>query len=790
MSPRWTKVLRDVWLHKSRTSLVVLAIAIGIVGAGAVLDTWSLLRRVTRDGYLATNPPSATLQVDSVDADLLLRVRALPSVADARARRTVIASVHSRGSWRTAVLFAANDLATTRIGRVERVSGSWPPADGAFTVEHSSVDFGEIAVGDSVALRLGDRAPVTVPVTGVARDGGLAPGWMEHVVYGFVTPATLARLGAPATLNQLQIVVRDGAMDREAIRRVAFEVRREVERSGHAVSDIEVPVPGRHIHAAQMDSLLYTQGAFGVLTLLLSGFLVVNLVTAMLAGQVREIGVMKAIGAGPSQVAGMYLALALFLGLVACAIAIPAAAFMGHKYADFSASLLNFELGGTQIPMGAFAAQVVVGALLPVVAAAFPVARGCRIPVSAALRDFGVTDQSHRTVRSGVLDRIGGLSRPLLLSLRNAFRRRQRMALTLITLAMGGAVVLGALNLRTSIRDATGLLYGTLMRFDLSVRFASPHAPDSLEAAARRVQGVRLAEAWSGARAATQGSDGMLHNTFPLTALPAASRLVKFPVVRGRWLNDGSAPEIVVNVRLMEDEPELTLGGSAILVVRGKPTRWTVVGVVESGPSPSAYASRAALAAVVGDDRAGTLIVAAAERGAAMQSELMQRLREGLEGGGLPVESGQLVQAGREAMEDHLLMVASFLVVMSQLMIVVGGLGLASTMSLAVLERTREIGVLRAIGARHVAIMTMLQVEGLVIAVSSWLIAIPLSVPMSVVLARAFARVMIPLPVTLVPELRGVLEWLGVVLVVSVLASAWPAWRASRVTTAAALAYE
>ena len=141
-------------------------------------------------------------------------------------------------------------------------------------------------------------------------------------------------------------------------------------------------------------------------------------------------------------------------------------------------------------------------------------------------------------------------------------------------------------------------------------------------------------------------------------------------------------------------------------------------------------------------------------------------------------------------MEDHLLMVAGFLGNMSLLMIVVGGLGLASTMSLAVLERTREIGVLRAIGARHGAILAMVQIEGLVISILSWALAIPLSVPMSVALGVAFGRVMLTVPVRLAPELSGVLLWLGVVVVLSVIACAWPAIRATRITTAAALTYE
>ena len=144
----------------------------------------------------------------------------------------------------------------------------------------------------------------------------------------------------------------------------------------------------------------------------------------------------------------------------------------------------------------------------------------------------------------------------------------------------------------------------------------------------------------------------------------------------------------------------------------------------------------------------------------------------------------------RKVVEDHLLMVAGFLGIMAKLIIIVGGLGLASTMSLGVLERTREIGVMRAIGAKHSSILGMIQIEGLVIALMSWIAAIPLSIPMSVVLARAFGRIMIKVPVHLQPGISEILQWLAVVTIVSVIACAWPAMRAMRISTARALAYE
>jgi ABC-type transport system, involved in lipoprotein release, permease component len=683
---------------------------------------------------------------------------------------------------------ASPSFSNSRIGIIKQEEGDWPPPDGSMVIERSSVDYANVVNGENMKVQVGENPPRDLRVSGIARDVGLAPGWMEHVVYIFVTPETLSQLGAPTTLDQLQIVVADRSMSREQVRVVANKVKAVIEGTGRTVKDITVPIPGRHIHAAQIDSLLYTQGAFGLLALLLSCFLVINLISAMLAGQVREIGVMKAIGAEPGQIAVMYLALALALGVVASLIAIPVAAVIGRFYAGFTADLLNFDVSHSTIPYPIIAAQLATGILLPLVAASIPVIAGTRIPVSEALRDFGIGTRSAERP-DHVMRMIPGLGRPTILSLRNAFRRRARMFMTLITLATGGAVYLGAINLRASVVKSVDSLFGT-QNFDMVVRFAAPHSTDSLQALVAGISGIAGVEGWNGATAAVHRSDNSSGDAFPITAPPANTKMLVVPVQEGRWLRATDKNPLVVNRKLVELEPSLVAGKQVTLTIKGRETTWTVVGITDVVPSPAAYTSLEAISSLTDGGRARAMVIKSASSSSAAQFDLLQRVRLTLNDNGFVVSSGQLMIEQRAVIEDHLLMVAGFLGIMAQLIIVVGGLGLASTMSMGVLERTREIGVLRAIGAPHRAIFSMIQVEGLVIAVLSWLAAIPLSIPMSIILAQAFARVMIPVPIKYVPELSGVLIWLAIVVGVSIVACAWPAIRAMRVTAAKALAYE
>ncbi|MFN8580318.1 MAG: ABC transporter permease [Gemmatimonadaceae bacterium] len=298
---------------------------------------------------------------DLADASLLARVRALPFVRDVQARRSVAATAQSGGVWLPAMLYVFGNAGTVRIGTIRREAGAWPPRDSAVVIEHSSLDYSGLSTGESVQLAVA-KPSVALQVSGVARDNGLAPGWMEHVAR--VRDAVdVGAAGAPASLNELQIVVRPEGLDQEAVRRLAYDVARVLREAGHPVRDAGL-VPGEHIHAGQMDSLLFTQGAFGVLALLLSAFLVVNLMAAMLAGRV-EIGVMKTLGAGTADLTRLYLTVALFLGVVATGLGVPVAMTVGRWYAQLKADLLNFPLDGYRVPWWVVAGQVLVGLTVP-----------------------------------------------------------------------------------------------------------------------------------------------------------------------------------------------------------------------------------------------------------------------------------------------------------------------------------------------------------------------------------------------------------------------------------------
>jgi len=165
-------------------------------------------------------------------------------------------------------------------------------------------------------------------------------------------------------------------------------------------------------------------------------------------------------------------------------------------------------------------------------------------------------------------------------------------------------------------------------------------------------------------------------------------------------------------------------------------------------------------------------------------------LDRNLERQGMRARSSTSKADTRFGFDQHMVMIYVFLIVMSAIIGCVGGLGLMTTMSLNVLERRREMGVLRAIGATPRIVWLMVIAEGLVIGVLSWAIAVLFAWPVSKFVGDSLISMMFRSGLDFTFEPLGLVIWLAVSIALSAVASFVPAWRASRATVREALAYE
>ena len=792
ISTPWRKALRDLWLNKARTILVILAIAVGVFGLGLVLDSYTILTREMNENYRRTNPASATLYTGPLDDANVQAVDGLPQIAEAEARRMVVGRIQvGPDEWLNIWLYVIDDFDQVRLDRFSPELGQYPPQTGEILLERAALRLVDMKVGDTATVKIPDGEPVDLQMTGTVHAAGLAPAWMEGFAYGFITRETFASLGGEPYLDELKIAVTENPLDKTAIRSTAYEVKAWLEQNGQTVSRIEIPEPGKHPHATQMATLLFLLEAFGLLALGLSGVLTANMISALLAQQIRQIGVMKAVGGRARQVAVIYFGMVLFLGLMGLVAGIPLAVLAGRGYASFAAGMLNFQIFSDTIPFWAFALQAGVGLLIPLAAAAFPILRGSRVTVRQAINDYGIAGVS--TTRLSISDLPSTIfSRPFLLSLRNTFRRRARLALTLVTLAAGGAGFIVAMNVLASMDSTVAARYDAA-RYDVQFWFSQPYPAARVEKTIRSLDGVAMVESWGGAKAELVYPDGTLSNRYNLVAPPSTTLLMtELPVIAGRWLRPDDTNALVVNHAILSKEPGLEVGSQVTLRIGGTEQTWQVVGVVQEIMSlPAAYANQEAFVAATGlSGLTQSVVVVTDDRAPEAVAEITQRMEGALSAAGLDVSASQQLAQVRKAIEEHLLILASFLVMMSVLVLIVGGLGLASTMSINVLERQREIGVLRAIGASTAAVLRIIVAEGMIIGGLSWGLAVALAWPVSRFVSYTFGMTFFEAPLRFAVSPLGMVLWLGIALLLAALASFYPAWNAAQMTVRQTLAYE
>lgn len=783
MTTPWHKAFRDFWSERARTVLVVLAIALGISAFAAVMSSYAILTRELDRGYLNTNPASAILRVDSIDDELIAAILKNPEVSAAEPRRVVTGQIKSGPMrWRNLVLFVVKDYGDIRVSKLTPEQGAWPPETGEILIERDAFQVAGAHLGDTVIVKTPDGVEQPLVITGSVHDVGQAQARMENIVYGYINLATLVQLGEKPNLDRLNLLVAQNRFDENHIRKVAADVKAVIEARGHEVRRIDIPTPGKHPHSDLMAILLLAMSSFGLFVLVLSGVLVVNLLTAMMASQVRQIGVMKAIGGTRRQIARIYFSQALFLGIAAVIVSLPLGLLGSRALCRYLAVFLNFDINSFAVPVWVYLLVALVGIAAPLAAAAYPVWKGSGTSVRVALADYGVSQTSFGN--SGfdrALTRIGGSFRPLVLAVRNSFRRRMRLALTLVTLAAGGLFFMAALNVRASMINTLDRLFQT-RNFDLSVALRNRHDEEQVKQAIADTPGVRRAEAWL----VTEAS--FADDKFTVIALPADDQLLTPQIIAGRNLLPSDTDAMVVNSALAGKFSQLRAGQTVNVQIDGVDRTVQVVGVAREAFSPTiAYVPLNSLKA----PRVVNSLRLALDRNdedsiTAVRADLDRRL----EAHGMRAQSSGTKAESRFGYDQHMLMIYVFLIVMSAIIGGVGGLGLMTTMSLNVLERRREMGLLRAIGATPRMVWLMIVLEGVVIGLLSWMIAALLAWPISKLVGDMFVGALFQAGLDFTFEVSGLVIWLLFSVVLSAMASFLPAWRASSATVREALAYE
>lgn len=796
MSSRWKKVWADFWGNKTRTVLTIITIAVGTFAVGFTNNLGLYMAESMESDFLSAHPSETIIYTSPINDDGIKIARQVPGVNAAEGRSTSSAQLIRAGQQKKIdIQFTAvkNPLSlTVNTLKPAKNESSIPPlGDKEVLLDSSAASLG-YKPGDMITVELEDGKRRELRLAGYLHDATGIPYNLAETVNAFVTQDTMVWLGGSLDYNEVAVSVAENPTDPKHVTAVAQAVADRLKRGGASVYYVYVYQPGHHFAYSIAQGMFFILGVLGWMTVLLGGVLIVNTITALMTQQTRQIGIMKATGGGTLQIFGMYVVLILSFGTAALLLSVPLAGRAAQFIGDGMAAWLNFFPATYRGYASTLIQQAIVALLVPLLAAVWPLYNSVRITVREALSDYGIggnaKPKDKSVSRSALL-----IPRPMRLSLRNAFRRKARLSLTLFTLVLAGAIFIGVYNLWASFDKVIHDIQGYFLA-DINISFGRSYRFDKVAEMAQSIPGVESVEGWLEYPGTLITDDKEAGTQILFVAPPSNSTLIDPIITSGRWLTPGDENAIVIGNHLLRVFPNLKVGDWLKIKINDKETKWHIVGIYTITGNvnpPLLYVNYEYISRLINQPgQVYSLRVITSGHDAATEKRVNDQLQALYAERGVQVSSTQLSADFIQNQTAQTDIFVYFMLVMATMIAIVGGLGLMGMMSINVLERTREIGVMRAIGASNSDIQGIVIVEGMVVGLISWLISILLSIPITVVLTTGVGLAILTAPMPAVYSFSGIFAWLIGILIIGTLASALPARRASSLTVRDTLAYE
>jgi len=278
---------------------------------------------------------------------------------------------------------------------------------------------------------------------------------------------------------------------------------------------------------------------------------------------------------------------------------------------------------------------------------------------------------------------------------------------------------------------------------------------------------------------------------FSVVGVPVETNLLKPNLLDGRSLQSGDTNAMVVNTRLASSLPQIKVGEEVNLQIGPSRSAWRIVGVArEPLGGPVAYIPRSFFERAGHVGMTNSIRLALDKTDVDSMNIIKASLDRNLEEQAVRPLGSASKADNRYSVDQHMVMIYIFLIVMSVILAGVGGLGLMTTMNLNVLERRREMGVLRAIGASPPVVWLIVITEGVVIGALGWALATIAAWPISKAISDLLVKAMLKVGLDFSFETSGPLIWLGVSIFLGTVASFLPAWQASCRPVREAIGYE
>lgn len=778
-----------------RTMQAVLSIFAGVFALGAILGALDLVSQDTTKSWKDASPASIFLGVaPGASQDVITTLGKLDELAGTEGDMTLPIQWRPDASqpWQSATLKARPDYNDQRFFSYVLLEGQWP--ERKTMAVHEGYD---LQAGDRVELDI-NGSTRSVELGGTLRAVNVRPSRLGGTPTFYTTQSHFEEISGRSGFSVIYGSVPNYTP--ETAESAAAAMQDKLERQGFTVSSAsprgqKTASPDEHFSQDTLDGVFLILGIMGVASLLLGLLLVYNTVSAIISQQVSQIGVLKAIGASRSQILLIYFTITFVYGLLAMMLALVFGALAAHGLRTLLTGMLGIPPGRLTLSASAAIVQIVVALVAPLLVATGPILQGSGITVREAISSYGLSGGGGWL--DSLLARLEFLSRMIAMAISNTFRNKMRVSLVLVALVGAGMMFIGVLSVQNSISRTFNDIYLEIFQADIAFTLPDPERTSELTSLTREYPAVETVEMHlnTQATASAPNAPDAGEETTSVTGISVPSAMYQPNITSGRWLVPEDRFAVVVNDALAE-KLNLAVGDWMTLDISGTSERdWQIVGFMYEpilGNANVAYLPQPILQDEMGAinkaNQVWVKVNAASPRETAQQASDLRDIyaTAGIE----PTITNEDTLTEKTASQvDSLSVLVILLFILAVIIAAVGSIALSGALGINVLERRREIGVLRSIGAGNRAIATLFITEGMLIGWLSWLIAIPLSIATGNRLTQAVESALGADFIYVYSPLSS-LYWFVIISVLAVFASWTPTSQAIEVSVRESLSYE
>lgn len=799
------KIIRDLWVNKVRTLQVVLIIGIGSAAIGMILGIRNLVVPGMQEIWVRMNPAMINVFLFSpISEDQLVTLAHMPGVAEIEGfnSATIEWKLKPEDEWQTGSLTARADYDAQNMNKLELIEGKWPEERVAATGQ-DALAYG-IPDGATVILRVNDhefhvptRGKVYDQLTPPATFGGTAQFYVSQDFYEYIV----------GDKDYGRLLVKAPEWDEQKVTELADQIEDRLTRMGSA-SGRFITDPNKHFFQDQMDGLFFLMGVLGVLSLILGLLLVHNTITGIIESQTDQIGIMKAIGARTGQITRFYLTVVFIYGVLALLVSLPLGVMGAWSVSKWLVGSFGADMGSFELDRQALLVQSAIALFAPLLVALAPILRAAHITVREAISTYGLSTKTGLFER--LLTRLKFISRLVILTVSSTFRHKGRVFLLQLALVLSGLVFMMVVSVRDSVVYTIKDVLFSILDTNITLAFEDPQRIAHLEKLTAEFPGIKEVEMWGLTSATIRVQGGKFSKDDPeitVLGVPLPTELYGYQLRGGRWLDPSDTYAVVLNTKVVDEinkdlpaDQKIGIGDWVVIRYGEKKERsFQIVGLLfDPILTMFTLVNRDVMLPDIGSyGRAQSVWIQTDETGVEAEEATAKALRSYYAKHNIKVSASRgvfgLGSDSTTATANALVSQFNFLVVLLGIMAVVigtvGSIALSGALSLSVMERRREIGVMRAIGASSWSIFRMFIGEGLILGWMSWLAALLITIPASKLMVAALGNAF-QFDLLYKFQPTGPALWFAIITVLSVLASWLPARGATRISVQESLAYQ